>query len=75
MTINGTGVKAKDKKKGNVRFADVQNEREELFAVGDDSEDEREEARREGEGIGSVPRRGTDVRVREQPKQAVLSSS
>lgn len=64
LGVNGGGAgKGKDAKKGRVRFADTSIEREELFEIGEESEDENEEVslRRETHGQG-------------QPKQAVLSS-
>lgn len=71
--VGGTAGEGKTKKKGNVRFANVWNdereEREGLFDVGEESEDEDEVE------MSGSERRETNGRAQEQPKQAVLSSS
>jgi hypothetical protein len=60
----GVGQAGKKKKKGNVRFAEV---REELFDIGEESDDEDEVAVR-----ASDNERGETIA---QPKQAALSDN
>lgn len=64
----GGGKGGNGKPKGRVRFANVWDEREELFEVGEDSEEEPE-----AENL-SVQQREVPKHVQEQPRQAVLST-
>jgi len=70
-TRNGKG-KEKKKKKGNVRFADVSQGREELFGIGEVSEEEDEESLMEAL---SRPLPGANGHAQKQLKRAVLSGS
>jgi hypothetical protein len=69
------GAKAKEKKKGTVRFASVEDHREAPFEIGDDSADEREESEGEDEDMAPRPRREAVGQPQQQPKQAVLFRS
>jgi len=69
VAVNGKG-KEKKKKKGNVRFADVSDEREVLFGIGEVSEEEDEESLMEAL---SRPPNGANRHSQKQPMRAVLS--
>jgi hypothetical protein len=73
--IGGIGVKAKEKKKGTVRFASVDEHREAPFEIGDDSADEREDSEGEDEDMAFKPRREAVGQPQQQTKQAVLFRS
>lgn len=68
-TVSGKG-KEKKKKKGSVRFADVSDEREALFGIGEISEEEDEESLMEAL---SRPPGGANRHAQTQPTRAVLS--
>ncbi|KAF7782278.1 hypothetical protein Agabi119p4_1654 [Agaricus bisporus var. burnettii] len=73
--IGGIGAKVKEKKKGTVRFASVDDHREAPFEIGEDSADERDEYEGEDEDIASKPRREAIGQPQQLPKQAVLFRS